>query len=217
MPLMSNPSSHSRTFPSGTVLFREGEPGSEMFVIQRGRVQLTRRVGKDETVLAELPAGEFFGEMAIVNNRPRSATATVTEEATMLVLDAKTFETMIRESTEIAVRLIRKLAGRLEQANQQIEVMLLRDSNHRVVHTLRKLSETSGTPDEAGVRVQISIEDLSARVGMPVHEVQEILARLQQARLVRPLPQGQGFVVAEGGRLQDFLDFLEMKERYGRR
>src|SRR5947199_7360758 len=107
-----------------------------MYVIQTGRVQLTRRVRGREAHLATLPPGEFFGEMAIVNNRPRSATATVIEDARALVIDRRTFDAMIRGNTEIAVRLIKKLANRLEQANQQIEILLVRDTNHRLVQLL---------------------------------------------------------------------------------
>src|SRR5438105_12720146 len=83
-----------KTFPAGTILFSEGDDGEEMYVIQSGRVQLTRMVRGREAHLATLPPGEFFGEMAIVNNQPRSATATVLEDAHLLVIDARTFEAM---------------------------------------------------------------------------------------------------------------------------
>jgi len=204
-----------RSFPLGTVLFREGEPGREMYVLQAGRVQLTRRIGTEDKIVAVLQPGEFFGEMSIVNNRPRSATATVLEDARALVIDTRTFEAMIRGNTEIAVRLIKKLAGRLEQANQQIEILLLRDTSHRLVQLLRRLAETTGVPDVAGVRIDISAAEIADRAGMTDVEVADVLRRLNQARLVWTAPDGRGLVVAEVGRLQDFLEFLEMKDRYG--
>jgi len=204
-----------RSYPTGTVLFREGDVGREMFVLQAGRVQLTRRIRNDEKIIAVLPPGEFFGEMAIVNNRPRSATATVIEDARALVIDSRTFEAMIRGNTEIAVRLIKKLAGRLEQANQQIEILLLRDTNHRVVQLLRRLAESIGQPDAPGVHIDVSAAEIADRAGMTDFEVSEVIGRLAQARLVTPDPSGRGYVVAEVGRLQDFLEFLEMKERFG--
>ncbi|HEX8953000.1 MAG TPA: cyclic nucleotide-binding domain-containing protein, partial [Polyangia bacterium] len=112
------------TYAAGHVLFREGDSGTHMFVIQSGRVQLTRRVRGREQHLATLPPGEFFGEMAIINKQPRSATATVIEEAHLLVLDARTFEEMIRGNAEIAIRMIKMLALRLAQANSQVETLL---------------------------------------------------------------------------------------------
>src|SRR5512144_2302711 len=91
-----------RRVPAGLVLFREGDPGREMYVVHSGRVELTRRMGDRDAHLAFVPPGEFFGEMAILNNRPRSATATVVEDAWLLVIDARTFEAMIRAKAEIA-------------------------------------------------------------------------------------------------------------------
>jgi CRP/FNR family transcriptional regulator, cyclic AMP receptor protein len=204
-----------RVFPAGTVLFREGDLGGEMFIIQSGRVQISRRVGAQEAVLAVLPAGEFFGEMSIVNNRPRSATATVLEEATLLVIDARTFEAMIRGSTEIAMRMIKKLADRLDQADRQIEMLLYREPNHRVVHFLRGQAETYGMPHAAGTAIHITELGLAERVGLPIDEVRQVVDRLVRARLLARAEDGASLVVFEVGKLQEFLDFLEMKERFG--
>jgi CRP/FNR family transcriptional regulator, cyclic AMP receptor protein len=204
-----------RIFSAGTVLFHEGDPGSEMFIIQSGRVQITRRVGAQEAVLAVLPAGEFFGEMSIVNNRPRSATATVLEEATLLVIDARTFEAMIRGSTEIAMRMIKKLADRLDQADRQIEMLLYREPNHRVVHFLRGQAETHGLPYATGTAIHITEPGLAERVGLPVEEVRQVVDRLVRARLIARAEDGASLVVFEVGKLQEFLDFLDLKERFG--
>jgi CRP-like cAMP-binding protein len=205
-------------YPAGTTLFREGDAGSDMFVIHSGKVELTRRMKDRETILATLPPGEFFGEMAVVNNRPRSATATVREDAWLLVIDARTFEAMIRGKAEIAVRMIKAMAGRLERANQQIELLLLKDVNHRVVHCLRQLAD-QGTPVEGGgIFIPMTVTQLAGRVAVDEPQVLEVIQRLRQARLVLPAPEsglaGDGFVVPEVGRLLDFLEFLEMKERF---
>jgi CRP-like cAMP-binding protein len=205
----------SRTYKAGTVLFREGEPGANMFVIQSGSVQITRWVGGQEAVLAVLPAGEFFGEMSIINNRPRSATATMIEDGLLLEIDGKTFEAMIRGNAEIAVRMVKKLADRLEQANRQIEMLLYREPNHRVVHFLRGEAQRVGRPHPAGVAIPINEEALAERVGLNRDEVRLVLNRLDLARLLSRSPDGETLVVSEVGKLQDFLDFLELKERFG--
>jgi CRP-like cAMP-binding protein len=202
-----------RNFATGTVLFREGDPGEEMYVIQSGRVQLTRRVRGREAHLATLPTGEFFGEMSIVNNRPRSATATVLEDSQLLVIDARTFEAMVRGNAEIALRFIKKLAARLAQANAQVEVLLLQDLNHRVVHHLRNLAHTRGTPDGPGVRIQVTVDDISEMVGAKFEDVDACLRRLEQAKIF--LRDGDSLVIAEVGKLDQFLEFLEMKENFG--
>jgi CRP/FNR family cyclic AMP-dependent transcriptional regulator len=201
-------------YKAGHVLFYEGDGGKHMYVIQSGRVQLTRRVRGREQHLATLPAGEFFGEMAIINKQPRSATATVIEEAHLLVLDARTFEAMIRGNAEIAIRMIKKLALRLAQANSQVETLLKQDLNHRIVHQLRVLAEQRGQSDGPGVRIDISIDDLSELVGAKdPKDVVDGLDGLEKAKLLEK--QVGSIFIAEVGKLAEFLEFLEMKERFG--
>jgi CRP-like cAMP-binding protein len=202
-----------RTFPTGTVLFQEGESGEEMYVIQAGRVQLTRQVRGSEVHLATLPPGEFFGEMAILNRRPRTATATVIDDAQLLVIDARTFEAMVRGNAEIAVRFIKKLAARLEQSNAQVEVLLLADLNHRIVHLLRHLAEVGGIVDGPSLRIEITAEQIAEQVGAQTSDVRVCLKRLEQARLVSE--ETGAIRIAEVGKLDQFLEFLEMKQHFG--
>jgi CRP-like cAMP-binding protein len=200
-------------FAAGTVLFYEGDASREMYVIQSGRVRLSRLVGGKETVLAEIPTGEFFGEMAILNNQPRSATAMVVEDSRLLVLDERTFDSMIRNNSEIAVRMIKRLADRLAQANEQTELLLRRDPNHRVVQYLRQLAKKKGEPTPMGIAVAVDESYLAHHVGLSLDEVRRVLERLERARLVTV--SKQGFVISEVGKLQEFLDFLELTERFG--
>src|SRR5450631_3443660 len=88
-----------REFRAGEVLFREGERGEEMYFIQSGIVQILKMVGSAERPLATLGRGEFVGEMAILNDKPRTATAMVLEDARCLVIDAATLEAMISNNS----------------------------------------------------------------------------------------------------------------------
>lgn len=216
----------ARDYDAGAVLFREGDAGDFMYVVQSGEVEIRRVVGDHERVLAVLPAGEFFGEMALINQRPRSATAVVRRPARLLVIEPRTFEAMIRGKTEIAVRMIRTLAGRLERANHQIEFLFLLNANHRVVQCLRRMADEqleaaggAGALAESAIYLPIQIEEIAARVALPAHEVAEIVERLCQARLVLMAEEagisGRGYVIPEVGRLLEFLEFLELKERFG--
>lgn len=216
----------ARDFPAGSVLFEEGQPGDYMYVVQSGEVEIRRQVGETERVLAVLAPGEFFGEMAILNGRPRSATAVVRTAGRLLVIEGKTFEAMLRARPEIAMRIIKSLATRLESANQHVELLLLPTANHRVVQCMRHMAEEqlqlAGThhlgPGTA-ILVPKRIEDIAARVGLPVHEVSEVVDRLRSARLVMLTEdagiEGNGFIVPEVGRLLEFLEFLNLKDRFG--
>jgi CRP/FNR family cyclic AMP-dependent transcriptional regulator len=214
----------ARDYDAGTVLFREGDPGDFMYVVHAGEVEIRRHVGDHERVLAVLPAGEFFGEMALINQRPRSATAVVRVPSRLLVIEPRTFEAMIRGKTEIAVRMIRTLAGRLERANNQIELLLLPSANHRVVQCLRRLAEeqleaAGAAGQESAIYLPVQLEDIAARVALPAHEVADIVERLYQSKLVVLAEdagiEGPGYVIPEVGRLLEFLEFLELKERFG--
>jgi CRP/FNR family transcriptional regulator, cyclic AMP receptor protein len=155
--------------------------------------------------------------MAIVNNRPRSGTATTKEDSWLLSIDSRTFGAMIRARTEIAVRMMKALAARLEQANQQIELLLVKDANHRVVRCLRQLAGPHVEAEGPGVHIPITLESLASRVALEAEQVRDVVSRLRQARLVLTAQEcgleGEGFVVPEVGRLGEFLEFLQMKER----
>ena len=201
-----------KEFTRGTVLFREGDEGREMFVVNAGSVTISKRVGEVEKILSRLGAGEFLGEMAILNNRPRSATAVCAEDCRLLVIDARTFETMIRSNSEIAVRLIKKLSDRLAEANQQIENLLLTDAASRVVHWLAVAAER-GSKTAAGLKIEMAPRDLAARVGVKADQADEALMKLLKAKIVSVHPDG--FVVPDVAKLRHFLEFLQMKAQFG--
>lgn len=202
-----------RSVPAGQVLFREGDSGKEMFVIQSGKVRLTRTIRGQDKLLADLGPGEFFGEMSIINEKPRTATAVISEDAQLLVLDPKTFEAMIKANTEIAVRMIKKLAKRLDDANAQIENLLLGDANSRVVHALLLQARSVAADETGAVRIPLGTAELAQRTNVEDAKVLEVLERLERSRLV--LASEGGVVVPDPEKLVEFLEFLEMRHRYG--
>src|SRR4249920_4141305 len=168
-----------KTCEAGEVLFREGEQGAHMLVLQSGTVRITKNGRTGEKTLAVLGPGEFFGEMSILNAKPRNATAVVETRAKVLVIDARTFEHMVIGNAEIAVRLIKKLARRLDSANELIDVLMHRDPKARVILGLSRQADMIGRPREDGaVVVPITKADLAEEVGLDVSEVDEVIARL---------------------------------------
>jgi len=202
-----------KEFPKGTVLFQEGEPGKDMFVLQSGKISISKKVRDVEKVLAMLGPGEFFGEMAIISNKPRNATATVMEDAKLLVIDPKTFEAMIRGNAEIAVRMIKKLAERLSEADAQIENLLLADPASRVVHQVLQVCQTRGRPMEEGIEVDFPVRELPRLIGVGEPAIRHMLDRLERAGLIER--SGDRLTVYDTARLHDFLQYLEMKWKFG--
>ncbi len=202
-----------KDIPKGTVLFREGDPGKEMYVLQSGKVAISKKVRDVEKVLAILGPGEFFGEMAIISNKPRNASATVEEEARVLVIDPRTFEAMIRGNAEIAVRMIKKLAERLSDADAQIENLLLSDPNSRIVHHMLQLCQTRGRQGEEGIEIDFPVRDLPRELAVGEPAIRFMVNRLERAGLLET--SGDRLTVRDTARLFDFLRYLEMKWKFG--
>jgi CRP/FNR family transcriptional regulator, cyclic AMP receptor protein len=202
-----------KEFPKSTVLFREGETGKEMYVLQAGRVVITRKVRDAEKTLAILGPGEFFGEMALISNKPRNATATVADTARLLVIDPKTFEGMIRGNAEIAVRMIKKLAERLSEADTQIETLLLADPGSRVVQHLLSACQTRGQPVEEGVEIDLHLRELPRLTGVGEPGIRSMLDRLERAGLVER--SGDRLTVKDTARLDEYLRHLELRWKFG--
>jgi CRP-like cAMP-binding protein len=192
----------ARDYAAGTILFHEGEPGEEMYVIRSGKVRISKRVYDGERTLGVLGAGEFFGEMAILSGKPRSATATVVEDARLLAIDGKIFETMIQANLEVAVRMIRKLATRLANADKQIEMLLLKDHDLRVASYFLGLMEAQ---DVDFGKVNVDVEEIAAQTGCSYAEVNDALDQLAQLGLVVPNASG-GFSVPDRVALAGFLE-----------
>jgi CRP/FNR family cyclic AMP-dependent transcriptional regulator len=197
-----------KEFSAGDVLFREGEKGDVMYVIQSGAVRVTKRVGDDERPLAVLGAGEFVGEMAILNARPRTASAVVIEETRCLIIDGRRLETMVANNAEIALRLIKKLAKRLDSADALVEILMHKDPKARVMLGLSRHADAFGEPVEDGIRLRLRSEELAKLVAVDPAIVDDVLHRLRRMRLLSSDVDGE-LVVADVDRLQDFLDFLE--------
>jgi CRP/FNR family transcriptional regulator, cyclic AMP receptor protein len=202
-----------REYQPGDVLFREGEAGDEMFVIQSGSVRITKSIGGEDKVLAILGPGEFVGEMAILNGKPRTATATVVEAIRCLAIGAPTLEQMVARNAEIALRLIKKLAKRLDSADTLLEILMHKDPKARVMLALARHADAFGEHTEDGIRVRTTTADLAREVGVELEVAAEVMERLRRMRLVNE--EESWLVVADVGRLQDFLEFLEMPAKFG--
>jgi len=199
-----------KVFPKGTILFREGDAGEEMYIIETGRVKIFKRIDGIEKVLAILGKSEFFGEMSLLNKKPRSANAEVLEDARILVINNNTFESMVRANPEIAIRIMRMLAKRLEDANVQIANLMIKNSYQRTLVTLLKLSE-DGIKTDTGILLNTDIEKLSVATGLETVTVKGIVETLDQRRLIELT--SKGILIRNVDNLKRYLDYIVIKEQ----
>ncbi|MFA5073457.1 MAG: Crp/Fnr family transcriptional regulator [Nitrospirota bacterium] len=199
---------YGKKIPAGTTLFREGDQGEVMYIIQSGKVRVSKRIRGVEKTLATLDKGEFLGEMAILNDKPRSATAETLEQCDMLVIDRQTFDSLIRGNAEIAVRFIKRLAERLREANEQMEALMIKDTTSRIVTILGKYIR-----DQKGNDFSISVDDLAGLAGIDTVSVKMIVEKLARVGILE-FTGGRIHVAnqEQGNRL---LRYIEMREIFG--
>ncbi|MCB9378800.1 MAG: cyclic nucleotide-binding domain-containing protein [Holophagales bacterium] len=109
---------YSVEFPEGEFVFREGELGTEMFILHDGRIEILKEMNGEQKQLAVLEKGDFFGEMAILEDLPRTASARSLTPVKLLQINGSTFDQMLRSNPEIAVRMMRKLSRRLRETDR---------------------------------------------------------------------------------------------------
>jgi CRP/FNR family transcriptional regulator, cyclic AMP receptor protein len=108
------------SYEHGEVIVREGDEGSEMFIIQEGEVEVSREMGGASVVLATLGRGEFFGEMSLLESEPRSATVRAVGKTTLLVLKRGGLLLKIRRDPTFAVEMLQHMSHRLRYVNQAL-------------------------------------------------------------------------------------------------
>jgi CRP/FNR family transcriptional regulator, cyclic AMP receptor protein len=120
----------TKIVPQNTRLFRQGDKGDAMYLIESGRVRISiRDEDKQELTLAELAQGDFFGEMAIIDGRQRSADAQVIEDANLAVLSRDAFLSFVRTSPDVALEMLAALTDRLRRTDELLRSRVSRNVN----------------------------------------------------------------------------------------
>jgi CRP/FNR family transcriptional regulator, cyclic AMP receptor protein len=172
---------YGRRFAAGEALFREGDAANEAFLLQEGRIRLLKRVRMVERSLIVLKPGDLFGESALIDNAARNSTAVALSEGTALVLDRTTFRPLLEHYPSIAIRLLEQLTRRVRDAEDQIEIMMIKDNQSKIVAALLKLVQRS----TGAAEITISPVELSTRVGLDVETVKRGVQRLREQQYIR--------------------------------
>jgi CRP/FNR family cyclic AMP-dependent transcriptional regulator len=172
----------------GTVLFSEGEPGDQMFVIVEGKVKLgqTSTDGR-ESLLAVLGPGEMFGELSLFDPGPRTSTATALTDATVVALGHEQLRPWLTGRPEVAAALLQALARRLRRTNEAMADLVFSDVPGRVAKALTDLGDKFGEPTVEGLMVthDMTQEELAQLVGASRETVNKALADFAQRGWIR--------------------------------
>jgi CRP/FNR family transcriptional regulator, cyclic AMP receptor protein len=135
-----------KSYPKGSVILFEDDPGDSLFVVREGRVKVVL-IGEDgrEVILGVLGIGEYFGELSLIDDRPRSAHVIAMEDSNLLVLRREDFRRRVESSPNVAWALLTELSRRLRRADDKIGGLVLLDVPGRIARLLLDLAEESGT------------------------------------------------------------------------
>lgn len=173
----------SRKYAPGAAICREGEEGEEMYIIQTGKVRVSKRFGGKTHVISVLEKGEFFGEMAIVNRIQRTATVTAIDDVELLVFDREGLQNMIARNTRIALTIIDKLCRRLQYAHLKIQHLVKKDAEGLIALHLRSVYQELPS-GQSSVPYQKCLEEMSLSLELPMEEVRKSLEDLQRAGIL---------------------------------
>jgi len=167
----------SRTFKQGEIIFSEFEPGDTFYLIQSGRVQLAKLAGDLERTLDILYPSEMFGEMAILENSPRSATAIALDEVTVLEFNSQNFEIMLLGNPQMALKLLKMFCKRIYDSKRRFMILTLPDPQSKIADVFLMLDETQPDIDKTTEKREFktTVEGVAHWAGMSVSAVKEVL------------------------------------------
>lgn len=172
---------YGRPFAQGEILFREGDPATEAYLLHSGRIRLLKRVRMVERSLSVLRAGDLFGEGALLDSASRSSTSVALSEGVALVLNRAALKQIVERFPVLSERILTQLVRRLRDAEDQIEVLMLRDTQSKVISALLKMSRASSGPAD----LTVSPVELSSRVGLDVETVKRAVQRLRDQQYLK--------------------------------
>jgi CRP/FNR family cyclic AMP-dependent transcriptional regulator len=140
------------------VIFNEGDPGDALYIIRKGLVKINKGTADGRTkTLALLKKGEVFGEMSVLSNEGRSASAEAMLECELMVMEKAAVMALLRTDPEISLRIIRTLISRLTDADRQIKNLALGNSRARVADILLQLGEQFGQAAHSSTKLAVRL------------------------------------------------------------
>jgi CRP-like cAMP-binding protein len=169
-----------RTYPADCLLFAEGEPGDELYVIQEGSVKISKIMNNQEVVLAVLRTGDIFGERALLENKPRTATAETLENCTVLAVNQANFTSLIKTSPELVARMTTLMAERIWLMYRQLANAMITNPLDRIYDALLIQLEKERVPLNSNhpYMCNFGFKELADMARIPPKEHDELLRKI---------------------------------------
>ena len=203
----------ARTYQSGELIFAEYEPGDSFYLIQAGKVKISKIVNDIEKTIDILQPPEIFGEMAILEGAPRSATASAIDTVKVLEFNRANFEVLMMGNPQIALRLLKLFTKRIWDQKRRFMILTLDDPQAKVADVFLMLDETNaavrgGEMEGEKREFKVTMEDVAHWAGMTTAEVQTILGHFGNQRRLELFSDR---IVVKN--INDFIRFVNSKRK----
>ena len=195
-----------RRFAPGQVIFHLGDPGGLLYLISKGKVKISHTTTEgQEVVLAILGPGDFFGELALLDDAPRSATAVALEATETWTLHREEFMHYLTDNPDFALHVLKTLARHIRRLNTQLADIFFLDLPGRLARTLLQLAEQYGTYTTEGTVINLSLTqtDLAEMTGATRVSVNKALGRFRRAGWIRVI--GRQVTVIDRRALEEMI------------
>lgn len=189
-----------REYPKDTMIFSEAQSGSDMFIIQSGEVAISKIVNGNEVTLALLEKSDMFGEMALLENKPRSASAIAHSDCKVMVINHANFLQMVSSQPQLISRLTTTLAERLWSMYRQLDNANIPEPNNKMIDMLslqiekQKIHPENGTK---GRQTELTVKDLANMCGIPQNQQPKVIyefQNVQNAQNIKIQPDGKIYI-----------------------
>ncbi len=174
----------NRSYPKDTMIFSESQSGADMFIIQKGEVTISKVVKGNEVILCVLKKGDMFGEMALLENKPRSASAIAHSDCVLMVINRSNFNQMVSTQPQLIAKLTTTLADRLWSMYRQLDNANLSDPLAKMVDMLSLQIEKQKiaiSSNKQSMQTELTPKDLANMCGLPAQLQSKAIYELEQS------------------------------------
>lgn len=179
---------HRQTIPANTVLFHENDYGASFYIILSGSIKIfTKSSSGEEKVLSLMQSGDSFGELSLLDGRPRSASAQTLEATTVLLVAEESFLELLRAHFDITRHIMAQLCLRLRDTNQHVYDLTFLDSRTRVIKNLILLANRHGTRSGNFIMIKmpLNFDELAQMAGVQKHILSQVIREVEERGLLR--------------------------------
>jgi CRP-like cAMP-binding protein len=193
-----------RRYRRGDIIFQKDEPGHALFIVERGsvRIYVPSAQGND-LILAVLAAGDFFGDISLLDGRPRSASAAATSDTVLLALERSDFIALITSRPAAAMAVLEAVSRRLRETDEMASDLAFLDVGGRLAKKLLELAGSHGVQRAGGgtlINLSVTQEEMANMIGVTRESVNRNLSEFRRLGLIQS--QGRKVIIKDAARLR---------------